>query len=172
MGANGAQAVRHHSWGNLNFSRTAPGITKWFWVTIEGYLSYFLPKFEDFVPTGLGSGALYIHARTYTLYPVHTIGVVSHTSKRPPWRGLAFWTECDDFKSNPLSRCSFPIQSRQSLSPPLSFHLVAITGGGDGPLKRGARADRENEELKESLARSPPAVRGECPLRLRDICTE
>ena len=51
-------------------SRTAPGITKWFWVTIEGYLSYFLPKFEDFVPTGLGSGALYIHARTYTLYPV------------------------------------------------------------------------------------------------------
>ena len=72
MGANGAQAVRHHSWGNLNFSRTAPGITKWFWVTIEGYLSYILPKFEDFVPTGLGSGAHYIHARTYTSYPVHT----------------------------------------------------------------------------------------------------
>ena len=71
MGANGAQAVRHHSWGNLNFSRTAPGITKWFWVTIEGYLSYFLPKFEDFVPTGLGSGALYIHAQTCTLYPVY-----------------------------------------------------------------------------------------------------
>ena len=25
---------------NLNFSRTVAGITKWFWVTIEGYLSY------------------------------------------------------------------------------------------------------------------------------------
>ena len=57
MGANGAQAVRHHSWGNLNFSRTATGITKWFWVTIEGYLNYILPKFEDFIPTGLGYGA-------------------------------------------------------------------------------------------------------------------
>ena len=33
-------------------------MTKWFWVTIEGYLSYILPKFEDFIPTGLGSGAL------------------------------------------------------------------------------------------------------------------
>ena len=75
MGANGAQAVRHHSWGNLNLSRTAKGITKWFWVTIEGYLSYFLPKFEDFVFTGLGSGALYIHARTYTLYPVYALGI-------------------------------------------------------------------------------------------------
>ena len=79
MVANGAQAVRHHSWGNLNFSRTAPGITKWFWVTIEGYLSYFLPKFEDFVPTGLGSGALYIHARNYSLHPVHTEGALGLT---------------------------------------------------------------------------------------------
>ena len=64
MWANGAQAVWHHSWG-------ATGITKWFWVTIEGYLSYFLPKFENFGPTGLGSGALYIHAQTCTLYPVY-----------------------------------------------------------------------------------------------------
>ena len=73
MGANGAQAVRHHSWGNLNFSRTATGISKWFWVTIEGYLSYILPKFEHFNPTGLASGALYIHARIYSLHPVHTL---------------------------------------------------------------------------------------------------
>ena len=43
---------------NLNFSRTLAGITKWFWVTIEGYLSYLLPKFEDFVPTSLDSGAI------------------------------------------------------------------------------------------------------------------
>ena len=35
---------------NLNFSRTVAGITKWFWVPIEGYLSYLLPKFEDLVP--------------------------------------------------------------------------------------------------------------------------
>ena len=27
------------------------GITKWFWVTIEEYLSYLLPKFEDLVLT-------------------------------------------------------------------------------------------------------------------------
>ena len=58
MGADGAQAVRHQSWGNFNFSRSVTGIKKWFWVTIEGYLSYILPKFEDFIPTGLGSGAL------------------------------------------------------------------------------------------------------------------
>ena len=32
------------------------GITKWFWVTIKEYLSYLLPKFEDLVPTSLGSG--------------------------------------------------------------------------------------------------------------------
>ena len=43
---------------NLNFSRTVAGITEWFWVTIEGYLSYLLPKFEDLVPTSLGSGAI------------------------------------------------------------------------------------------------------------------
>ena len=43
---------------NLNFSRTVAGITKWCWVTIEGYLSYLLPKFEDLVPTSLGSGAI------------------------------------------------------------------------------------------------------------------
>ena len=33
------------------------GVKKWFWVTIEGYLSYILPKFGDFISTGLGSGA-------------------------------------------------------------------------------------------------------------------
>ena len=43
---------------NLNFSRTVAGITKWFGVTIEGYLSYLLPKFEDLVSTSLGSGAI------------------------------------------------------------------------------------------------------------------
>ena len=43
---------------HLNFSRTVAGITKWFWVTIEGYLSYLLPKLEDLVPTSLGSGAI------------------------------------------------------------------------------------------------------------------
>ena len=26
-------------------------LSKWFWVAIEGYLSYLLPKFEDLVPT-------------------------------------------------------------------------------------------------------------------------
>ena len=65
-----AQPAWHHSWGNLNFLWTVRGMTKWFWVTIEGYLSYILPKFEHFGPTGLGSGALYIHARNYTLHPV------------------------------------------------------------------------------------------------------
>ena len=56
---NGLMYIIHVQWsavrvtpsGNprdLNFSRTAAGITKWFWVTIEGYLSYLLPKFEDF----------------------------------------------------------------------------------------------------------------------------
>ena len=53
-----AQPAWHHSWGNFNFSRSMTGIKKWFWVTIEGYLRYILPKFEDFIPTGLGSGAL------------------------------------------------------------------------------------------------------------------
>ena len=43
---------------NLNFSRTVAGITKWFWITIERYLSYLLPTFEYFVPTSLGSGAI------------------------------------------------------------------------------------------------------------------
>ena len=71
MRANGAQAVWHHSWGNLNFSSTATGISTWFLVTIEGNLCYILPKFEHFGPTGLGSGALYIHARNYTLHPVY-----------------------------------------------------------------------------------------------------
>ena len=43
---------------NLIFSRTVAGITKWFWVTIEGYISYLLPKFEDLVPTSLGPRAI------------------------------------------------------------------------------------------------------------------
>ena len=43
----------------MNVSRTVAGITKWFWLTIEGYLSYLLPKFEDIVPTCLGSGAIW-----------------------------------------------------------------------------------------------------------------
>ena len=29
------------------------GITKWFWVTIEGYINYLLPKFVDFVNSSL-----------------------------------------------------------------------------------------------------------------------
>ena len=45
----------HRPFGNLNFSRTVVGITKWFWVTIKGYLSYLLPKFEDLVPTSSGA---------------------------------------------------------------------------------------------------------------------
>ena len=46
--------------GDLNLSRTLAGITKWFWVTLEGYRSrsYLLPKFQDLVPTSLGSGAI------------------------------------------------------------------------------------------------------------------
>ena len=43
--------VWHPSCRNLNFSRTVAGITKLFWVTIKGYLSYLLPKFDDLVPT-------------------------------------------------------------------------------------------------------------------------
>ena len=57
---NGAQTVWHHSWGNLNFSITVTDITKGFWVTIKEYLSYILPKFEDFILTGLVSGTLHI----------------------------------------------------------------------------------------------------------------
>ena len=34
----------------MNFSRIGAGITKWFWVTVKGYLSYILAKFEDLVP--------------------------------------------------------------------------------------------------------------------------
>jgi len=52
---------------NLNFSRTVAGITKWFWVTIEGYLSYLLPTFEYLVPTSLGSGAIYTRRKCVTV---------------------------------------------------------------------------------------------------------
>ena len=54
-------AVRVTPSGNprdLNFSRSVAGITKWFRVTIEGYLSYILPKFEDLIPTSLGDIAI------------------------------------------------------------------------------------------------------------------
>ena len=54
-------AVRVTPSGNprdLNFSKTAAGITKWFWVTTEGYLSYLLPKFKDLIPTSLGDIAI------------------------------------------------------------------------------------------------------------------
>ena len=100
MGANGAQAARHHSWGNLNFSRTATGISKWLWVIIEGYLSYILPKFEHFVPTGLGSGALYIHARNYTLHPVQVEIPLESTrmpcraTRRTPRLSSGTWWPC------------------------------------------------------------------------------
>ena len=43
---------------DLNFSRTVAGITKWFWVSTEGYLSYLLPKFEDLIHTSLGDIAI------------------------------------------------------------------------------------------------------------------
>ena len=43
------------------------GITKWFWVTIEGYLSYLLPKFEDLVSTSLGSGAIQTRRKCVTV---------------------------------------------------------------------------------------------------------
>ena len=52
--------VWHPSCRNLNSSRTVAGITKLFWVTIKGYLSYLLPKFDDLVPTSLGSGAILV----------------------------------------------------------------------------------------------------------------
>ena len=55
--------LAHHGewdcWGSIDFSRTVAGITKWFWVTIKGYLSYILPKFADLVPTSIGSGLFY-----------------------------------------------------------------------------------------------------------------
>ena len=31
--------IWYPSWGNMNFSRIGAGVTKWFCVTIEGYLS-------------------------------------------------------------------------------------------------------------------------------------
>ena len=67
---NGAQTVWHHPWGNLNFSITVTDITKWYWVIIREYLSYILPKSEDFIPTGLVSRTLnIIHGlRIYAQY--------------------------------------------------------------------------------------------------------
>ena len=43
------QSTARDCWGNINFLRTVAGIIKWFWVTIKGYESYLLPKFEDLV---------------------------------------------------------------------------------------------------------------------------
>ena len=54
--------------GNMNFSRIGTGITKWFWVTIKGYLSYILHKFEDIAPTSFGSGVFII-----LFYMTHTV---------------------------------------------------------------------------------------------------
>ena len=45
-------------WGNFNRFMSVAGIVKWFEVTIKGMLSYLLPKFEDLIPTSLGSGAI------------------------------------------------------------------------------------------------------------------
>ena len=58
-----AHLVQHPSWGNMNFSRTTTGMTKWFWVTMEGYLSYILPKFEDLVPTKKGLSIFVVAVR-------------------------------------------------------------------------------------------------------------
>ena len=52
-------------WGKINFSKTVVGITKWIWFTIKGYLSYLLTKFEDLVPTSLGSGPFLIFGGFY-----------------------------------------------------------------------------------------------------------
>ena len=43
------------------------GITILFWVMIEGYLSYLLPKFEDLVSTSLGSGAIQTRRKSVTV---------------------------------------------------------------------------------------------------------
>ena len=51
--------------GKINFSKTVVGITKWIWFTIKGYLSYLLTKFEDLVPTSLGSGPFLIFGGFY-----------------------------------------------------------------------------------------------------------
>ena len=48
--------IRMSGYSDIHCKPYVAGITKWFWVTIEGYLSYPLPKFEDLVPTSLGSG--------------------------------------------------------------------------------------------------------------------
>ena len=45
-------------WENLNRFMSVSGIIKWFEVIIKGMLSYLLPKFEDLIPTSLGSGAI------------------------------------------------------------------------------------------------------------------
>ena len=43
--------------GSINISRTVAGITKCFWFTFKGYISYLMLKFKDLVPTTLGSGS-------------------------------------------------------------------------------------------------------------------
>ena len=59
------------------------GITKWFWVTIEGYLSYLLPKFEELVPTSLGSGAISTRRKCVTLTADYCIGLLLYNFTSP-----------------------------------------------------------------------------------------
>ena len=140
-----AQPAWHHSWGNLNFLWTVRGMTKWFWVTIEGYLSYILPKFEEFIPTGLGSGALNIHSR---IYPYHSVCPRSLERGRNPaslskWGSIdseKFWTwgfasrrlVLDYGSRHPPTRLSQSVGRPTDRMPPPSYSRKS--GGGSGLL--------------------------------------
>ena len=77
------------------------GITKWFWDTIEGYLSYLLPKFEDFVPTSLGCGAIQTRRKCVTVTA--------------------------DYCNNPARETDWPFQSDTRHTPiPFPYHLVDL----------------------------------------------
>ena len=70
--------VWHLSRGNLNFSKRVAGISKWFWVSIKGYLGYILSKFDNLIPVSLFS---------VTTFCMHGTGSVHNdVRRRQGWR--------------------------------------------------------------------------------------
>ena len=65
------------------------GITTWFWVTIEGYLSYLLPKYEDLVPTSLSSGAIQTRRKCVSVPADYCRIFFLFSSISPRQRGVA-----------------------------------------------------------------------------------
>ena len=59
--------TRNHDSHAVRIFPTVAQYHKIVWVTIEEYLSYLLPKFEDLVPTRLGSGAILTCHKCVTL---------------------------------------------------------------------------------------------------------